>query len=136
MVIMDFTLKTYKSLLQVIKDSGYAFQTFEDFIRNPKDKVVVLRHDVDLLPQNSFRFAMIQNKLGIQGTYYFRIVPESWDEDIIKEIGGLGHEIGYHYENMDTISSKFGVRSSKSDKNYDEIIDFAYKDFCDNLQKL
>ncbi len=133
---MDFTLKTYKSLLQVIKDSGYAFQTFEDFIRNPKDKVVVLRHDVDLLPQNSFRFAMIQNKLGIQGTYYFRIVPESWDEDIIKEIGGLGHEIGYHYENMDTISSKFGVRSSKSDKNYDEIIDFAYKDFCDNLQKL
>jgi len=27
-------------------------------------------------------------------------VPESWDEAIIQKIAGLGHEIGYHYENL------------------------------------
>lgn len=40
--------------------------------------------------------------MGIKGSYYFRAVPESWDEAIIKEIASLGHEIGYHYENLTT----------------------------------
>jgi hypothetical protein len=63
--------------------------------------LIILRHDVDLLPQNSLRFARIQAEMGIKGSYYFRAVPESWDEKIIKEIASLGHEVGYHYENMD-----------------------------------
>lgn len=54
---MDFTLKTYKSLLESISDSGYEFQTFEEFILSPKERVVVLRHDVDRLPNNALRMA-------------------------------------------------------------------------------
>ena len=38
--------------------------------------------------------------MGIKESYYFRAVPESWDEDIIKEIAELGHEIGYHYDDL------------------------------------
>jgi len=34
--------------------------------------------------------------------YYFRDTDGSWDESIVKEISLLGHEIGYHYETMDT----------------------------------
>lgn len=98
---MDFTIQIYNELLESMMNSGYSFQTFEGFMKNPKEKVIVLRHDVDKLPQNSLRFAQIQHKLGIQGTYYFRCVPESYDENIIKEIASLGHEIGYHYEEMD-----------------------------------
>ena len=48
------------------------------------------------------QFAKIQFDKGLKGSYYFRAVPESWDEDIIKEIQSLGHEVGYHYETMDT----------------------------------
>ena len=87
-------------------------------------KVILLRHDVDLLPYNSLRFAEIQAKLGIRGTYYFRAVPESWDENIIKEIKALGHEVGYHYENMDTCNGDV-------DKAWD---DFRYH--LDKLRKL
>ena len=47
---MDFTQKIYRELLETLKEAGYAFQTFEDFVQKPKDKVVVLRHDVDKLP--------------------------------------------------------------------------------------
>jgi hypothetical protein len=47
-------------------------------------------------------FAKIQIGLGIKGSYYFRAVSESWDESVIKEIASLGHEVGYHYETMDT----------------------------------
>lgn len=99
---MDFTIKQYQDLIEAIRSQGFFFQTFEEFLINPKPKVVILRHDVDLLPFNSLRFAQIQTGIGAKGTYYFRAVPESWDEKVIKEIADLGHEIGFHYETMDT----------------------------------
>ena len=118
---MDFTIKQYKKLLVALKSSGYSFQTFEEFLNEPMKKVIVLRHDVDLLPKNSLRFAKIQKDFGIKGTYYFRAVPESWDEEIILKIAELGHEIGYHYENLTTCKG-----------NYPE----AIKDFETNLINL
>ena len=99
---MDFSIKQYHLLLKSIQRQGFFFQSFSDFIQLPKPKVILLRHDVDLLPAHSLLFAEIQADSGIRGTYYFRAVPESWDEDIILEISDLGHEIGYHYETMDT----------------------------------
>lgn len=100
---MDFSVSTYQSLLLALQKSGYEFITFAEYCQGKRaDKYVILRHDVDLLPHNSLRFARIQAKLGIKGSYYFRSVPESWDEDVIKEIASLGHEVGYHYENLTT----------------------------------
>ncbi len=73
---MDFTVQKYKELLKALIEQKYSFQTFEQYIKKPEDKVIILRHDVDLLPYNSLRFAKIQNALGIKGVYYFRAVPE------------------------------------------------------------
>lgn len=101
---MDFTIKKYNELLQSLIHQNYTFQTFEDYLTKPNFRSVILRHDVDLLPFNSLQFAKIQNELGIKGTYYFRAVPESWNESVIKKIDSLGHEIGYHYENLTTYS--------------------------------
>ena len=70
------------------------------------------------------RFAQIQHGLGIKGSYYFRAVPKSWNEEIINEISSLGHEVGYHYENMDTCRGDV-------DKAWD---DFRYH--LDKLRKL
>lgn len=33
---MDFTLKTYKQLLQTLKDAGYRFITFEEYVESRK----------------------------------------------------------------------------------------------------
>lgn len=118
---MDFTIPTYKILLQKLLSKGFLFQSFADFILSPNEKVIVLRHDVDLLPQNSLEFARIQAEENIRGSYYFRFVPQSYNASIIKEIHNLGHEIGYHYETMDTC---FG--------NTDQ----AYNLFCANLEKM
>jgi len=119
--VIDFTIDSYKNLLNSLKSEEYSFLTFNDFLSQKERKLIILRHDVDLLPQNSLRFAKIQSKLSIKGSYYFRAVPKSWDSVIIKEIADLGHEVGYHYENMDT-------------RNGD--IDKAWDDFRDNLDKL
>ena len=118
---MDFTLTAYQQLLTSLQNEGFVFNTFEQFINNKEKKVIVLRHDVDLLPKNSLSFAKIQSDLGINGSYYFRAVPESWDENIIKEIAAFRHEVGYHYENMDTCNGD---------------VDKAWDDFRYHLEKL
>ena len=102
---MDFTLSKYKELLLALKDYGDIF----------------LRHDVDLKPQNSLQTAQIEHELGWKATYYFRAVPESWDESVILEIASMGHEIGYHYESLTTCNGA---------------MEAAYLDFCKNLEKL
>src|SRR4030065_810041 len=97
---MDFTIKTYNNLIITLKNQGFSFLTFNDYVLNPKPAAIILRHDVDMLPLNSLLFAEIENKLRIKGTYYLRAVPVSWDEAIIKKISDLGHEVGYHYEDL------------------------------------
>ena len=65
--------------------------------------------------------ARIEAELGWKAVYYFRAVPESWDESVIREIHALGHEIGYHYECMTTCNGN---------------VDAAWHDFLNNLQRL
>ena len=106
---MDFTLTIYKKLLTSLKEADYSFITFRDYVKltlgnNLPSKFIILRHDVDDLPQNSMDFANIQAEMGINGTFYFRMVPQSFNKDIIKSMLKQGHEIGYHYETMDTSS--------------------------------
>jgi hypothetical protein len=108
---MDFTLKTYKDLLQELLSQNYFFQSFQEFIETTASKSIVLRHDVDKLPGNSLIFAQMQHELGLKGSYYFRIVPESFNTEIIEKIAKLGHEIGYHYEDVD-----LAVKSMKNEK--------------------
>lgn len=86
-----------------------------------KSRVVILRHDVDDLKLNSLAFARVQESKGISGSYYFRAVPESWDDDVIKEIYQLGHEVGYHYESLTTCNGN---------------LEKAWDDFRNNLDKL
>lgn len=117
----DFTFALYKELLEAFLSNKYKIQTYEDFINSPKDRVVILRHDVDRRAQNSLATAKIENELGVQASYYFRIVPASFNPIIINEIKTMRHEIGYHYENL-----------SKKNGDYEE----AIKDFDKNLDIL
>ena len=101
---MDFTIKKYTELLQELKESGYLFMTFEQYCSEKESlsnrSFVMLRHDVDLKAENSLTTARLEHALGIQASYYFRVVEESNKPEVIKDIVGLGHEIGYHYEDM------------------------------------
>lgn len=102
---MDFTLRIYRKLLTTLQHSGYRFVTFEQYCESlleerKEEPFVILRHDVDLKAKNSLRTAQIEHELGIKASYYFRVVPQSNQPEIIRAIATLGHEIGYHYEDM------------------------------------
>ena len=101
---MDFTLRIYKELLTVLQGKGYQFVTFEQYCTMPvaqlPERMIILRHDVDLKAKNSQQTAQIEYEMGIAASYYFRVVSESNQPDVIRKIAALGHEIGYHYEDM------------------------------------
>ena len=110
--LTDFTLYQYRHLLESLLQQGYQFLTFEQYCEQKSSphrpiasspdspKYILLRHDVDLKAANSLATAQIEHELGICATYYFRVVPQSNQPDIIRAIAALGHEIGYHYEDM------------------------------------
>ena len=131
----DFTLSAYRDFLAAF--SAGVFCTFLDFITNDFTNRFVLRHDVDLLPGNSLRFAKLQGDYGIRGTYYFRSVPESFNPGIITQIANLGHEIGYHYEDLSSAASKFKEDEySNKDTYIEKLLECAIESFERNLEKM
>ena len=104
--MQDFTLITYRKLLYNLYANGYSFQTLHDYTQQTEAKFVILRHDVDRFPKNALLIAKIEKEASIKASYYFRIVKESYDENIIRQIANMGHEIGYHYENLSEMNKK------------------------------
>lgn len=142
----DFTPKTYSLLLKALKEQQYTFQTFAGFLKDPARRVIILRHDVDARKMNSLQTARMEKELGIRGTYYFRMVPQSYDEEVIKEIEGLGHEIGYHYEDVSTsvalrrascVVNRLKRRKTQDSRlTEEELLCNAIVSFRENLSKL
>jgi len=138
---MDYTFSIYKSFLQSFISREYTFVTYKSYTELKNDlnnSLTILRHDVDRFPLNSLKTAEIEHSLGIKGSYYFRIVPESYDIEIMKKIAGLGHEVGYHYEDMDLAFRKQKSILKKQGGKIDEdkLVDLAYESFCNNLKEM
>lgn len=97
----DFTIRKYKELVRAFVVSGYRITTVRQYlVARPVGKILVLRHDVDEQPQNALKMAEAEKELGVNATYYFRRVSKSDHPDIIRKIAAMGHEIGYHYEDL------------------------------------
>ena len=112
----------YRALLEGLQAKGYELVSYGEYCRRKskvesrksKDKFVILRHDVDAKPENSLQTAQIEHSLGAKASYYFRTgesgcykgsklsLPES-----VRAIAALGHEIGYHYEDMSLCGGDF-----------------------------
>ena len=98
---MDFTIRKYRELVRAFIESGYRIVTVRQYLETkPSGMVLVLRHDVDEQPQNALKMAEAEKELGVTATYYFRCVPKSDHPDVIRKIAAMGHEIGYHYEDL------------------------------------
>lgn len=141
---LDYTVSAYSRLLQNL--AGYTSSSFDRFLHSDNNINVVLRHDVDQLPENSLHFAQIQNQAGIQGTYYFRIVPESFQPAIIEQIARLGHEIGYHYEDLTLVAKtrqkakgkrkKEKRRKKDDDAELVDLLEQGIESFAKNLEMM
>lgn len=102
MISDDFTFKALASLLETLSNQGFLFSTLHQACASgtPEKQGVILRHDVENDYHKALTFAQVQNRLGIRGSYYFRLFPVDGNDAIIRQIAGLGHEVGYHYDDL------------------------------------
>jgi len=135
---MDFTLDMFGVLLRTLSDSGFTFTRVKDYSGDSGidgSHKVILRHDVDRRPSYALACARIEASLGIFGTYYFRITPGSFDKDIIQEIAAAGHEIGYHYEDLDLVARMGGTKGEGRSPDQEVLAREAFGSFGKNLEK-
>ena len=119
----DFTFEIYENLLQAGVDAGYEHITVREYLSCEElpERFIIHRHDVDRKPENSLAMARLESKYDIPSTYYFRTIEKTFKPDLIREIEEMGHEIGYHYEDMD-----------RADGDVDE----AHDSFSTELERL
>ena len=98
----DFTLKVYEEILRSAKACDYNFITFEEYILKPLEskRNIIMRHDIDRIPKKACEMAKIEYDNAIRTSYYFRLKGITSNINVIKEIVNMGHEIGYHYEDL------------------------------------
>ena len=80
---------------------GWAFESFGTERREPH---ALWRHDIDVSPNRALQLAQIEHEGGLKATYFFLLHCEFYNcmeaatRDIMRRIGGYGHDIGLHFD--------------------------------------
>ena len=101
----DFTYRAYAELLDAAVAAGYEFLTVREYLERDAlpARFLILRHDVDRKPANALDFARVEADRDVAATYYFRTIDRTLDPDVVARVETLGHEVGYHYEDLDRV---------------------------------
>lgn len=126
---LDFTINKFRQLCSVLMDYNYTPITMKRYFSSENDlpeKFVIMRHDIDQWPERGLITAKIEKELGLKATYYFRTKNDIFVPDIIREIEGMGHEVGYHYETLSTANGDYekAIRIFEEDVN-------RFREICD-----
>ncbi|MDT3741066.1 MAG: hypothetical protein RO257_16370 [Candidatus Kapabacteria bacterium] len=103
----DFTYFKYEKLLKVITEISIPVYTVIDWYEQKPEKGILIRHDIDRWADNALQIAELESRYNIKTTYYFRKTKGSFKPEIIRRIAELGHEIGYHYEDLSLASGNY-----------------------------
>ena len=116
---MDFTINLLPKLYKALQSQGFSFISVSDILQKKEisSKYIILRHDVEKYYENALEFARIQNELGIRGVYYFRISENHFKPDIVRQIVSLGHEVGYHYDDLTKCNGNYDCAIKRFEKN-------------------
>lgn len=122
----DFTFNSFRSLLLEFQSNNYLIKKVLEFDSAFQHSVrlLILRHDVDRFPEQTLQMARMEAEIGISATYYFRIIPAVYKPEIIKEVVSLGHEIGYHYEDLSLCKGDVDKSIKHFEKNLERLRDF------------
>ena len=128
----DFTVSAYRSLLNALKNQSSAFYGFAGVVTGGLEAFIILRHDVDRKSGNALVLARAEADSGIKASYHFRLPGDRYQENIIREIAAMGHEIAYHYEDLSSLGRALPFRQRVDE----ETARLAYDRFRMNLAYL
>ncbi len=92
----------YERYLTSALEKGYKVLGLEEWFLNREayegQRVLILRHDVDLKPASALRMARVEKSQGVSSTFYFRW--STADDRVIQRIKEMGSSVGLHYETL------------------------------------
>ncbi len=101
--VRDFSVPKYAQVCAALVAAGYRSLTLAEYFQAGgvalASQRVILRHDIDRFPRMALPLARIEQAAGLRATYYFR-VPATCDPATMRAVAALGHEVGFHYENL------------------------------------
>lgn len=108
--------EAYSRLLDDIREAGYQVHsvvTFWEQVKqgtlNSQTRYLVLRHDVDSDAKAARVMWELEQRHGIQSSYYFRL--STIDISLMKAISQAGGEASYHYEEVATVAKKHRLKT-------------------------
>ncbi len=129
---MPERISEYEKLLQTFLDNGYKFLMIKDYKKcNDKNKYIFIRHDIDSDIDIARKMFLVEKKLKIKTTFYFRL--ETFSKSLVEEILEYGSEVGYHYEELATFVKENKLTSIDDvQKNKPKIQEL----FLENIRKI
>lgn len=104
---MDFTYTSYKDMLYLLQEEGYAITDYHGYNSyHEENDIVILRHDIDNSIEKAAGMAELEHKFGVFSTYFVLVSSEFYNVaakknlDMLKEIHAMGHRIGLHFDEM------------------------------------
>lgn len=101
---MQFTYRAYEKLILLLRDKGYEFSNYRK--RKTKDRIVILRHDIDYSLDKAVALAEVERGLGVSSTYFVLLTSDFYNllskDNLskISKIDKLGHNIGLHFDEV------------------------------------
>jgi hypothetical protein len=131
--LMPNRLPVYENLLHLAKDNGYHHFTIPEFyllIKNnqisSERKYFVHRHDIDTDVATGREMFLIEEKMGIKTSHYFRL--STLNNKVMNEMHDAGHEVGYHFEELASFCKDKRIKTAAEAKKY-------YHQIRDNFRK-
>lgn len=112
-LIQSSRLEEYERILKTAIDNGYRVMCLKEWIQSgyPQEKILLLRHDVDIDAKGARRMSEIERHLHVRATYYFRHI--TMRPRLMKCLLADGFEVGLHYETLATCIRKSGLTSKE-----------------------
>lgn len=108
---MPSRLVVYESMLKEALAQGYEIHSVISFWRHiesegisDKRKYIILRHDIDTDLATAEEMWKIEQRLGIEASYYFRL--STVDISLMQLIHATGSEASYHFEEIASYCKK------------------------------
>ena len=98
---IDFRIHGFENLLAELISKDYKVYTFFEYTKsNYNGKVCILRHDIDRISKHIIKIASLERDKQLSASYYFPSKIVKRNPILIKEISNMGHEVGYHYNDL------------------------------------
>ena len=110
---MNFSIDSYKYLIDLILNSGRKIIGYKDLLLG--NKGLIMRHDIDFCPLRANELAILENKKHIKAVYFVLVksglydFKEAKNLEALNNILDLGPDVALHFDSSNYASDKFSL---------------------------